>query len=60
MKTKEKWYNKPQLVGTLLMFWPPFGLYGLYKSENIDSKFKVSIYGAHILAIILLILVHYN
>ncbi|PWH86184.1 hypothetical protein [Brumimicrobium oceani] len=60
MKTKIKWYNKPQLVGTLLMFWPPFGLYGLYKSENIDSKFKIAICGAHILAIALLIWVRYN
>lgn len=60
MEAKVKWYNRPQLVGTLLMFWPPFRLYGLYKSENIDSKFKIAIYGAHQLAIALLVLVHYN
>ena len=59
MEAKVKWYNKPQLVGTLLLFWPPFGWYGLYKSENIDLKFKVAVLGAHLLAIILLILVHY-
>jgi hypothetical protein len=60
MKTKEKWYNKPQLVGTLLMFWPPFGLYGLYKSENIDSKFKIAIYGVFVFVIVLFLVIHFG
>ncbi|WP_159038503.1 hypothetical protein [Brumimicrobium mesophilum] len=60
MKTKEKWYNSPQLVGTLLMFWPPFGLYGLYKSENIDSKMKIAIYGVFVFIIVLFLVIHFG
>jgi hypothetical protein len=40
METKVEWYNDPQMVGTLLLFWPPVGIYGLYKSETIDPKWK--------------------
>lgn len=40
MKTKEKWFNNPQLVTMLLFFLTPLGVYGLYKSETIKSKWK--------------------
>lgn len=40
MGKKEKWYNDPQMVGTLLLFWPPVGIYGLHKSETINPKWK--------------------
>lgn len=45
MKIKNKWYNEPQMVGTLLIFWPPLGIYGLYKSETIQSEWKNITYG---------------
>lgn len=40
MNVKLKWYNDPQMVGGLLIFWMPIGIYGLYKSETIDLKWK--------------------
>lgn len=40
MESKIKWYNDTQMVGTLLLFWPPLGIYGLYKSETIEPKWK--------------------
>ena len=52
MKTKEKWYNSPQLVGTLLIFWPPLGIYGVYKSDTIPPKWKKATYGAFAFAFI--------
>jgi hypothetical protein len=54
MKTKIKWYNDPQMVGTLLLFWLPVGVYGLYKSETIKPKWKKVAYGAIALALVLL------
>lgn len=45
MKTKDKWYNDPQMVGTLLLFWLPLGVYGVYKSETIQPKWKKVTYG---------------
>ena len=45
MENKVKWYNDPQMVGTLLLFWPPIGIYALYKSETIETlDDEVSIY----------------
>ena len=40
MKTKVKWYNDPQMVGSFLLFVPPVGIYGIYKSETISPKWK--------------------
>ncbi|MBX2870668.1 MAG: hypothetical protein KTR30_01170 [Saprospiraceae bacterium] len=54
MKTKVKWYNDPQMVGTLLLFWPPLGIYGVYRSETIEPKWKNVTYATFVLAIILL------
>lgn len=56
MATKQKWYNDPQMVGTLLLFWPPAGLYGLYKSEVIAPKWKYLGYGTLTLVCALLLL----
>lgn len=52
--TKTKWYNDPQMVGTLLIFWPPLGMYGVYKSETIEPKWKKMAYGTFVLATVLL------
>ena len=52
MKTKQKWYNSYQMVGTLLIFWPPLGIYGVYKSDTIPPKWKKATYGALSLALI--------
>ena len=54
MSTKIKWYNDPQMVGTLLIFWPPVGIYGIYKSETINPKWKNLTYGTLALVGILL------
>ncbi len=40
MNTKIKWYNDPQMVGSMLLFLPPVGIYGIYKSETIHPKWK--------------------
>ena len=53
MKTKDKWYNDLQLIGTLLFFWPPVGIYGLYKSEAIEPKWKKVTYSALVIVFIL-------
>ncbi|MEL6810165.1 MAG: hypothetical protein AAFP76_02395 [Bacteroidota bacterium] len=54
MKTKVKWYNDPQIVGTLLIFWLPVGIYGLHKSETIQPKWKKITYVTVALACTLL------
>lgn len=54
MKAKVKWYNDPQMVGSLLMFWPPLGIYGVYKSETIKPKWKKVAYGTFALVGVLL------
>lgn len=54
MKNKLSWYNDPQMVGALLLFWPPLGIYGLYKSETIAPKWKTTAYGTLILVGVLL------
>jgi hypothetical protein len=54
METKVKWYNDTQLVGTLLLFWPPVGIYGVYKSEVIEPKWKIVTYGTLFFVCILL------
>lgn len=51
MAKKKKWYNDHQMVGTLLIFWPLLGIYGVYKSESIPLKWKRATYGALALAI---------
>lgn len=58
MKTKEKWYNSAQMVGTLLIFWPPVGIYGVFKSETIQPKWKKATYGAFTLALIMFVIVY--
>lgn len=54
MKFNSKWYNDPEMVGGLFMFFPPLGIYGLYKSETIDPAWKKAVYGIMILAAVLL------
>lgn len=58
MVTKVKWYNDPQIVGTMLLFWPPVGFYGLHKSETISPKWKKIAYGTLVLVCILLAMVY--
>lgn len=50
-KIQQKWYNSNQLVGTLLIFWPPLGLYGVYRSDTISPKWKKATYAALALAV---------
>ncbi|WP_189604207.1 hypothetical protein [Salinimicrobium marinum] len=56
MKTNVKWYNDPQMVGTLLIFWPPVGIYGVYKSETIKSNWKKTVYGVLFFVLILFVI----
>lgn len=56
MRNKDKWYNDHQMVGTLMIFWPPLGIYGLYKSETIEPKWKRLTYGAIVVVCILLLM----
>lgn len=51
MSIMKKWYNSYQLVGTLLIFWPPLGLYGVYKSDTIPPKWKRATYMCLALAV---------
>lgn len=51
METKKKWYNDHQMVGTLLIFWPPLGIYGVYRSGSIPQRWKIATYSALALAI---------
>ena len=57
MKTQDKWYNDPQMVGTLLLFWPPVGIYGLYKSETIEPKWRRVAYVTLGLVAVLLVMI---
>lgn len=57
-ENKKKWYNSNQMVGTLLIFWPPLGIYGVFKSETIPQKWKNVTYGALSFAVIGGILLH--
>jgi hypothetical protein len=57
MGTKVKWYNDPQIVGTLLLFWLPLGVYGVHKSETIEPKWKNLTYVTLVLACILLAMI---
>lgn len=34
----DKWYDSPELVGGLLLFLNPIGLYGLLKSKKLVSQ----------------------
>lgn len=54
MNAKTKWYNDPQMVGSMLLFLPPVGIYGIYKSETIHQKWKGLAYGTLALVGILL------
>lgn len=45
METKVKWYNDLQMVGTLVFFFPPVGIYGIYKSETIKPVWKKITFG---------------
>ncbi|GLR18263.1 hypothetical protein [Portibacter lacus] len=58
MNTKVKWYNDPQMVGGLLIFWPPLGIYGVYKSETIEPKWKKLTYGTIVLVCVLFIIMY--
>lgn len=60
METKNKWYNDRQVVGTLLLFWPPIGIYGVYKSEIIETKWKRITYLTLAIASILLLLTYFS
>jgi hypothetical protein len=51
MKTKQKWHNR-YIVGYSLILCPTLGLYGVYKSETIPSKWKKATYAALVFAII--------
>jgi hypothetical protein len=55
---KDKWYNDPLRVGSMLFFLPPIGFYGMYKSEAIEKKWKYVTYGTLVLACILLAISH--
>lgn len=55
MKAKVKWYDDPQMVGTILLFWPPLGIYGVYKSQTIEQKWKNITYGVVVVVGLLLI-----
>ena len=54
MKSKIKWYNDVQMVGSFLIFFPPVGIYGVYRSETIAPKWKKLTYGTVVLVAILL------
>lgn len=56
MKNQTKWYNNTEMVGSFLIFLPPVGLYGLFRSETIDSKWKTVAYGTIMLVCVLLIM----
>lgn len=58
MNIKTKWYNNKHLVGYMLICGPPIGLYGLYKSETITTKWKKTVYGALALVIVLLSIIY--
>ena len=58
METKGKWYNDPQMVGTMLLFWLPIGVYGLYRSETIEQKWKTLAYWTLALACVLLVMIY--
>ncbi|MDX1279087.1 hypothetical protein [Oceanihabitans sediminis] len=57
MIDKNKWYNR-YIVGYLLIFIPPLGLYGVYKSETIPLHWKIATYVALALAVIAGVLVY--
>jgi hypothetical protein len=57
MNAKVKWYNDPQMVGTMLIFWPPVGFYGIYKSETITPKWKKLAFGTLGVACIVLAII---
>lgn len=56
MSEAKKWYNNEALLGALLLFAPPLGLYGVYKNQSIKSVFKNVIYAAFIVVILLFVI----
>jgi hypothetical protein len=44
MNKNKKWYNNKELVTMLLMLIPPLGIYGVYNSETIPSRWKNILY----------------
>ncbi len=54
MKPKTKWYNDKQMVGTLLIFFMPIGIYGVYKSETIETRWKNVTYATVVIGGLLL------
>ena len=54
MDTKLKWFNDKQMVGTLLIFFFPIGVYGVYRSETIEQKWKRATYFTIVLGGLLL------
>lgn len=60
MEIDSKWYNNTALVGTLVICFLPLGLYGLYKSENIDRRAKMATYIGIALGLIALGILVFN
>lgn len=52
METKVKWYNDIHIVGSLLFFIPPMGIYGVYRSETIQPLWKKVTYASVVIAMI--------
>lgn len=60
MKNKIKWYNDPQMVGSMLLFLPPVGIYGVYRSEVITLKWKKIMTITIALVVVLLVMFTYQ
>jgi len=56
MSERKNWYNQEALLGALLLFVPPLGLYGVHKNESIKPAFKNVIYTAFIVVILLFVI----
>lgn len=50
MESNKKWYNR-YIVGYLLILFPPLGLYGIYKSDVIPTRWKNVTFGAFVFAL---------
>lgn len=50
MESNKKWYNR-YIVGYLLILFPPLGLYGVYKSDVIPTRWKNATFGAFVFAL---------
>jgi hypothetical protein len=56
MESKQNWYNNEALLGALLLFVPPVGLYALYKNDNVKQSFKNIIYTAFLVVAIIFVI----